>query len=357
MNLHGARRPPRRAAVRAGERLGRADRWSSTRSCPVAMVVPVAPAALTVRTLRRHRPRRRRTPTDRRAARTGSARAARRPPRRADVRRHELHPVLARVDDRQPGPGLRRVGGQVVGPGARVPGAEHVVGVADGVRRVARAHQLLGGRRLGRAAVQPAAARVVRRAGAARAGLLRRDHPRTLRRNGNGDVPRFAGRTPQRRRAHLLALSSVRRDLCSHHQHRRRAACLRPRPADPARGDPRQPARGAARGPGPVARAARLRRHRHPAARAGADRRPRRRAARRARPGQDPAAAHHGRAARRVDPGHRRLRARRAPVRADHPRLAAARRRASATTCRSRGGTATSGTPRSSPPRTPASPT
>ena len=41
-------------------------------------------------------------------------------------------------------------GSRGVRPGARVPGAEHVVEVAHGVRRVARAHQLLGGHRLGR---------------------------------------------------------------------------------------------------------------------------------------------------------------------------------------------------------------
>ena len=109
-----------------------------------------------------------------------------------------------------------------------------------------------------------------------------------------------------------------------------------------------------ATGARPVAGPARLRRHRDPAARAGADRRPRRRAARRARPGQDPAAAHPGRAARRVDAGHLRLRARRAPLRARSPtrskrRGGVVRRRPA----RSRGGTATSGTPRSWPPRTP----
>ena len=102
-----------------------------------------------------------------------------------------------------------------------------------------------------------------------------------------------------------------------------------------------------------MARAARLRRHRHPAARARPARRPRRRAARRARPGQDPAAAHPGRPARRVDAGHRGLRARRAPLRADHARRRSAAPPSWATTCRSSGGTATSGTPRSSPPRTP----
>ena len=51
------------------------------------------------------------------------------------------------------------------------------------------------------------------------------------------------------------------------------------------------------------------------------------------------------------------LRARRAPLRADHPRRRGAGRPSSATTCPSRGGTATSGTPRSSPPPTRASPT
>ena len=45
------------------------------------------------------------------------------------------------------------------------------------------------------------------------------------------------------------------------------------------------------------------------------------------------------------------------PYDADHARLAGARPRRTATTCASRGGTATSGTPRSWPPPTPASPT
>ena len=57
---------------------------------------------------------------------------------------------------------------------------------------------------------------------------------------------------------------------------------------------------------------------RHPPARTRPARRPRRRAARRARSGQDPPPAQPGRPARRVVPGHRRVRAGRAPVRADH---------------------------------------
>ncbi len=79
---------------------------------------------------------------------------------------------------------------------------------------------------------------------------------------------------------------------------------------------------------GPVAGAARLRRHGHPAAGAGAARRPRRRAARRARTGQDPAAAHAGGAARRVDARDRGQRAGRAPLRPDHPGVTAPRHRA-----------------------------
>ena len=51
-------------------------------------------------------------------------------------------------------------------------------------------------------------------------------------------------------------------------------------------------------------------------------------------------------------PGHLRLRARRAPLRPDHRHLPAGARRRTATTCASRGATATSGTPRSSRPRT-----
>ena len=117
-----------------------------------------------------------------------------------------------------------------------------------------------------------------------------------------------------------------------------------------ARGAPRQPARRLARrartrGPGMHGFDDTV----HPAARARPARRPRRRAARRARPGQDPAAAHAGRPARRVDAGHRRLRARRAPLRPDHASRRAPAPPSSATTCRSRGATATSGTPRSSP--------
>jgi len=49
---------------------------------------------------------------------------------------------------------------------------EEVVGVCDGVRRVPRAHQLLRGDRPRRAPVQPPAAPVVRRAGAAGAVAL-----------------------------------------------------------------------------------------------------------------------------------------------------------------------------------------
>ena len=212
----------------------------------------------------------------------------------------------------------------VVGPGARVPGAEHVVEVAHGVRRVAGAHQLLGGLRLGLAAVQPAAARVVplpRAAGAV--AVSTPDSPVWRRRPQRNRNPTRTGDAVQL----LWRWVAWRRDFCSHGSaHRwqpRRAPRVRPRPEDAARRDARQPARRPARGPRPVAGAARLRGHRHPAARAGADRRPRRRAARRARPGQDPAAAHPGRPARRVDAGDRRLRARRAPLRADHPRVAA----------------------------------
>ena len=64
----------------------------------------------------------------------------------------------------------------------------------------------------------------------------------------------------------------------------------------------------------PVARHRRVRLHRAAAAGTGPDRRARRRAAGRAGPGQDPAAAHPGRPARRVDAGDRRLGARRAPA-------------------------------------------
>ena len=99
----------------------------------------------------------------------------------------------------------------------------------------------------------------------------------------------------------------------------------RPRAQGAAPGDPRQPPRAPAGRRGPVAGPARLLRDRHPAGRARAARRPRHRAARRARPGQDPAAALAGRPARRVEPGDLRLRARRAPLRPDHGHLAAGR--------------------------------
>ncbi len=63
------------------------------------------------------------------------------------------------------------------------------------------------------------------------------------------------------------------------------------------------------------------------------------------------------RAARRVDPRRRRLRDQRRPARARCARAAAGLAADRATTCRSRGGTAASGTSRSSPPPTPASAT
>ena len=111
-------------------------------------------------------------------------------------------------------------------------------------------------------------------------------------------------------------------------EHRRRAARVRPRAARRQGRDPRQPAGRAAGRARPVAGHRRFRIHRAAAAGTRADRRPRRGAARRARPGQDPAAAHDRQPARRVDPGDRRLRARRAPLRPDHPGVAPPRRRA-----------------------------
>ena len=94
-----------------------------------------------------------------------------------------------------------------------------------------------------------------------------------------------------------------------------------------------------------------------PAARERAARRPRPGPARRARPGQDPADAHDQPAARRVDARSSRA-ARSTTTRwRRSARAAAGSPPSSATSCRSPGSTATSGTSRSSPPRTPASAT
>ena len=92
--------------------------------------------------------------------------------------------------------------------------------------------------------------------------------------------------------------------------------------------DPREPPRPAARRGERLPRHRRLRRDRAAPARERAARRARPGAARRARPGQDPADAHHRRAARRVEPGGRGLRDQRRPDRAGVRALPAAGRRA-----------------------------
>ena len=204
-----------------------------------------------------------------------------------------------------------------------------MVELAHGVRRVARAHQLLGGLGLGRAPVQPAAAGVVRRARPARAVVTdtRRPYVRNRSRTPGGRAgPAGTGDGIQL----LSRWVAWRRDLCSHvctnvarsASSARPATSRSPCATSCATTCSTRCGRTATPGPGLHGFDDTV----DPAARARPARRPRRRAARRARPGQDPAAAHAGRPARRVDAGDRRLRARRAPLRPDH----AARRGAAA---------------------------
>ena len=129
-----------------------------------------------------HRRHRRRTPTAAALLERRGARAAP-PARRRGRTSHRTRPSRPpRSQDRSPvqvsaGSGSR-TSGRVRGCQVR----QHVVGVADGVRRVARAHQLLGVSRPRRAAVQPAAAARRTRCPSRTGRAAERDHPRTSRR-------------------------------------------------------------------------------------------------------------------------------------------------------------------------------
>ncbi|CUR55142.1 hypothetical protein NOCA2230062 [metagenome] len=90
-------------------------------------------------------------------------------------RRAEVGPELDRVRGAghhlEPGPAQGGARRDVVGSGAWVPGAEHVVELAERVGRVAGPHQLLRPGRQTGATMERAAARVVRRFAAAGAHL------------------------------------------------------------------------------------------------------------------------------------------------------------------------------------------
>ena len=91
----------------------------------------------------------------------------------------ELHGLVVRLEDLQSGPGEVRAGFDPLGPGSRVPGAPDVVGVADGVGGVPRAHQLL--RRVGLLLARGGGDRSTRRTTLNRTGRLATTGPGSCR--------------------------------------------------------------------------------------------------------------------------------------------------------------------------------